>query len=174
LYARVERDHTEPPFGPELIDAPSATRDDVNAAPAKIINEPSNMRALVSAATSTSADASATPATPPPSQPDNQSARRQSSNHAACQPYAQSRTSPCKSCRFAAAHAHTHNILAQTCTNPTVYCMGNPLIWGESFCATGQSPDCASRKNAGLELNAAVVRRLRCASQPSTTGRLRG
>jgi hypothetical protein len=87
----------------------------------------------VSAATSTSTDATATLATPPSAQPDNQAAHKRSSNHAACQAYAQSRTLPRKSCMSEAASA-TRNIFAQTCTNPTVCCMGNPpSVGGENL-----------------------------------------
>jgi hypothetical protein len=86
---------------------PSNPTGDVDS-PRQVINEPSNMRAAVSAATSTSADASATPAKPPHAQPANQAAHKRSSTHAACHSYAQSRTSPRKSCTFAASSAQTH------------------------------------------------------------------
>ena len=52
----------------------------------------------------------------------NQAAHKRSSTHAACHSYAQSRTAPRESCTFAASSAQTHNIVAQTRTNPTVCC----------------------------------------------------
>jgi hypothetical protein len=124
---------------------PSNPTGDVDSS-RQVINEPSNMRAAVSAATSTSADASATPAKPPHAQPANQAAHKRCSTHAACHSYAQSRTSPRKSCTFAASSAQTHTTSLRRYALTLPFVAPEVVSRREGRRRTGPSPRNATEK----------------------------
>ena len=81
----------------------------------------------------------------------NPEAHSSSSNHAVCQAYAQSRTLRRRFGTSEATSAQTRNIFAQTWPNPTVCCTRDPTRGQRASCDRPVT-DCASRKNAGLEL----------------------